>query len=351
MIIGVPRERKIQEYRVALTPQAVSVLTARGHEVLIEKGAGLGSAISDDEFKKAGAKIVSTEKALFSKSELIVKVKEPVEEEYGLIDSRHTLFCYLHLAAAPKLVTALKKSGCRAIAFETVVLEDGSLPLLMPMSRIAGRLSVQVGVHFLQKSKGGKGVLLSGAAGVDNGKVTVIGGGTVGYNAVLSAIGLGARVTVIDIKQEVLEFYYDRFNGYVKTLLSYPDVITEELVSSDLAVGAVLVAGAKAPKVITRKMISAMEPGSVFVDVAIDQGGCSETSRPTTHESPVYTSNGVIHYCVTNMPALVSKTSTHSLSNAIVPYVVKIADSPDDLVPEIQRGVNIEDGKLKIDIS
>ncbi len=350
MVIGIPRERKIQEYRVALTPQAVSVLVQHGHKVYVEKGAGLGTGIADSAYKKAGAQIVRTEKELFSKAKLIVKVKEPLPEEYSLITENHIIFGYLHIAADKKLIQALKKSNCQAIAFETVELEDGSLPLLMPMSRIAGRLSVQVGVHFLQKSKGGKGVLLSGAAGVRNGKVTVIGGGVVGYNSVLSALGLGADVTVIDIKEEVLEFYYDRFEGNVKTLPSYPDVIEKELIESDLVVGAVLVTGAKAPKVISKKMISSMESGSLFVDVAIDQGGCSVTSKPTNHDNPVYNNNGVLHYCVTNMPSLVSKTSTYSLSNSILPYVLKVADGKIEEDSSLSKGINIDKGKLLINL-
>ncbi len=351
MVIGIPKERKVQEYRVALTPQAVSVLVQHGHKVLVEKSAGLGSGITDQEFKNAGARIARNEKELFKKSKLIVKVKEPIPGEYSLIKENHIIFSYLHIAADKKLVQALKKSKCRAIAFETVELPDGSLPLLIPMSRIAGRLSVQVGVHFLQKSKGGKGVLLSGAAGVRNGKVTVIGGGTVGYNAVLSALGLGADVTVIDIKQGVLEYYYDRFEGKVRTLPSYPEVIEKELKDSDLVVGAVLVTGAKAPKVITKKMISNMEKGSLFVDVAIDQGGCSETSRPTNHDSPVYKVNDVLHYCVTNMPSLVSKTSTYSLSNVILPYVLQVADGKIDEAPSILKGINIDNGDLLINLN
>jgi len=351
MVIGIPKERKVQEYRVALTPQAVGVLVQHGHSVLVEKGAGLGSGITDQEFKNAGARIARNEKELFKKSKLIVKVKEPIPGEYSLIKENHIIFSYLHIAADKKLVQALKKSKCRAIAFETVELPDGSLPLLMPMSRIAGRLSVQVGVHFLQKSKGGKGVLLSGAAGVRNGKVTVIGGGTVGYNAVLSALGLGADVTVIDIKQGVLEYYYDRFEGKVRTLPSYPEVIEKELKDSDLVVGAVLVTGAKAPKVITKKMISNMEKGSLFVDVAIDQGGCSETSRPTNHDSPVYKVNDVLHYCVTNMPSLVSITSTYSLSNVILPYVLQVADGKIDETPSVLKGINIDKGNLLINLN
>jgi len=350
MFIGIPKERKVQEYRVALTPQAVRVLVLHGHKVFVEKGAGLGTGISDSEYENAGAQIVRSEKELFKKAKLIVKVKEPIAEEYSLIAEGHTIFSYLHIAADKKLVQVLKKSKCRAIAFETVELEDGSLPLLMPMSRIAGRLSVQVGVHFLQKSKGGKGVLLSGAAGVRNGKVTVIGGGTVGYNAVLSALGLGADVTVIDLKQDVLEYYYDRFQGKVKTLPSYPEIIEKELKDSDLVVGAVLVTGTKAPKVITKKMISNMENGSLFVDVAIDQGGCSETSRPTNHDSPVYKVSDVLHYCVTNIPSLVSLTSTHSLSNTILPYVLKLAGNQIDDAPSLLKGINIENGKLLINL-
>lgn len=351
MVIGIPRERKVQEYRVALTPQAVGVLVQRGHKVYVEKGAGLGSGIGDQEYKSAGAQIVRTEKELFRKSRLIVKVKEPIAEEYPLITENHIIFSYLHIAADQKLIRALKKSKCRAMAFETVELADGSLPLLMPMSRIAGRLSVQVGVHFLQKSKGGKGVLLSGAAGVRNGRVTVIGGGTVGYNAVLSALGLGAEVTVIDVKQDVLEYYYDRFEGRVRTLPSYPEIIEKELKDSDLVVGAVLVTGMKAPKVVTKKMISNMEPGSLFVDVAIDQGGCSETSRPTNHDKPVYSVNNVLHYCVTNMPSLVSQTSTYSLSNSILPYVLEVAEGKIDKSPSLIKGVNIEEGKLLINLN
>jgi len=350
MIIGIPKERKVQEYRVALTPQAVGVLVQHGHKVLVEKGAGLGTGISDLEYKKAGAQIAKNEKELFSKVKLIVKVKEPIPEEYPLITENHIVFGYLHLAAEKKLVQALKKSKCTAIAFETVELDDGLLPLLMPMSRIAGRLSVQVGVHFLQKSKGGKGVLLSGAAGVRSGRVTVIGGGVVGYNAVLSALGLGADVTVIDIKQDVLEYYYDKFQGKVKTLPSYPEIIENKLKDSDLVVGAILVTGAKAPKVITKKMISNMEPGSLFVDVAIDQGGCSETSKPTNHDKPVYKVSDVLHYCVTNMPSLVAQTSTPSLSNAILPYVLKIADGKLDQDPALLKGINVDKGQLLINL-
>ncbi len=351
MVIGVPRERKIQEYRVAVTPLSVSALVQSGHKVFIEKGAGVGSGITDADFRKSGAKIVGTEEELFDKCSLIVKVKEPLTEEYPLIKEHHTLFCYLHLAADRKLVRALKNSGCRAIAFETVELPDGSLPLLVPMSRIAGRLSVQVGVHFLQKSKGGKGVLLSGAPGVRNGKVVIIGGGTVGYNALESALGLGADVVVIDISHERLEYYYEKYQGKVKTVLSVRDNIERELLDADLVVGAVLVTGLKAPKIVTRNMISKMEPGSLFVDVAIDQGGCSETSKPTSHDSPVYDVRGIKHYCVTNIPSLVSKTSTYSLANSILPYILKIANQESDTDVPLKKGINIDTGKLLINLS
>ncbi len=346
MIIGIPKERKIREYRVSSTPQTIRVLVERGHVVIVEKGAGLGSGISDEEFKKAGAEIIESEEDIFKKSKLIVKVKEPLLDEFPLIRSDHILFCYLHLAAYPELTSTLQKIGVRAIAFETVELLDGSLPLLAPMSRIAGRLSVQIGIHLLEKPSGGKGVLISGAPGVRPAKVTVIGGGTVGYNAVLSAYGLGARVVLIDINPKKLEFFHEQFKGRVKTVPSYPELIEKELIDSDLVIGAVLITGVKAPKVITRDLISKMEPGSVFVDVAIDQGGCSETSRPTNLDSPVYNVDGVIHYCVTNIPSVVSRTSTFSLANSILPYILKIAEGKIEEDPALIKGINVDGGKL-----
>jgi len=346
VVIGVPKERKVREYRVAATPQTARVLVERGHNVLVENGAGIGSGISDEEFKKAGAEIVESEKEVFKKSQLIVKVKELLPEEFSLIQEDQILFSYLHLAANAELVSALQKSGAMAIAFETVELSDGSLPLLVPMSRIAGRLSVQVGIHFLEKPSGGKGILISGAPGVKPGKVTVIGGGTVGYNAAISAFRLGAEITVIDKNQRRLEFFHEEFNGNVKTIPSYPELIEEELLNSDLVIGAVLVPGAKAPKVITKEMISKMKPGSVFADVAIDQGGCSETSRPTNLDSPTFSVDGVVHYCVTNIPSLVSKTATYSLANAILPYVLKIADGEIEKDGALIKGINVDRGKL-----
>jgi alanine dehydrogenase len=351
MIIGIPRERKVHEYRVSLTPQAVRVLVERGHQVLVERGAGSGSGIKDEEFSRAGARLVDSEESLFDGAELIVKVKEPISEEFPLIRSKHIIFSYLHLAANRELLEVLRKSGVRAIAFETIELPDGSLPLLAPMSRIAGRLSVQVGMHYLEKPQGGKGVLLGGAPGVKPGKVTVIGGGTVGYNAVITALGLGAEVTVIDKNPKKLEFFHERFSGSVKTLPSYPEFVEGEVKGSDIVIGAVLVTGARAPKVITRNMVSGMEPGSVFVDVAIDQGGCSETSHPTVLDSPVFVVDGVIHYCVTNIPSLVPRTATHALSNAILPYVLKIASGDYENDESIKKGINVDRGEvlLKLD--
>ncbi len=346
MVIGIPKERKVREYRVAVTPQTIRILVQRGHTVLVENGAGIGSGINDDNFKKAGAEILETEEEIFRTSKLIVKVKELLPEEFSLIREDQILFSYLHLAASTELAGALQKSGGRAIAFETVELSDGSLPLLVPMSRIAGRLSVQIGIHFLEKPNGGKGVLISGAPGVKPGKVTVVGGGTVGYNAVISAFGLGAEITVIDKNQKKLEFFHEEFKGQVKTLPSYPELIEEELSSSELVVGAVLVTGANAPKVITKEMISKMEPGSVFLDVAIDQGGCSETSRPTNLDSPTFSVDGVVHYCVTNIPSLVSKTATYSLADAILPYVLQIADGEIEKDGALMKGINVDRGKL-----
>ncbi|MGH7808547.1 MAG: alanine dehydrogenase [Thermodesulfobacteriota bacterium] len=346
MIIGIPKERKVHEYRVALTPQSVRVLVQRGNRVIVEKNAGVGSKISDEEFRRAGAEIVESEEELFKLSELIVKVKELLPEEYALLRKDQVLFSYLHLAANRELLEALKKSGVMAIAFETVELPDGSLPLLSPMSRIAGRLSVQVGSHFLEKTGGGKGVLMSGAPGVRPGKVAVVGGGTVGYNAVLSGLGVGAEVVLIDINQRKLEFFHEEFGGRVKTLPSYPELIKTELKDSDLVIGAVLVTGAKAPRVITKEMISEMEPGSVFVDVAIDQGGCSETSRPTNLDYPTFNVDGVVHYCVTNIPSLASRTASYSLSNNILPYLLKIADGKVGADEALKKGINVDRGRL-----
>lgn len=350
MIIGVPKERKIHEYRVAATPHTVRVMVDGGNAVLIEQGAGNGSGITDKEFVDSGAEIVSTNEELFSRSELIVKVKELQKEEFSLLTEKHILFSYIHLAAEVELCRALIDSGARVVAYETVELDDGSLPLLRPMSRIAGQLSIHVALKYLQKTEGGKGLLISGAPGVRNGKVTVIGGGAVGYNATISALGLKADVTLIDIDLNKLKFYYEEFEGIVKTYPSYPEIIEREIASSDIVVGAVLVTGARAPRVITRDMLSKMEEGSVFVDVAIDQGGCAETSRPTTLDAPAYKEVGVTHYCATNIPSLVSKTSTYSLSITILPYVLKLAEGKLDEYPPLRRGINVDRGELVLQI-
>jgi alanine dehydrogenase len=322
----------------------------RGHKVILEKGAGNGSGISDEHFKAAGAIIARDEEEVFTKSRLILKVKEPLPEEFDLIHKDLILFTFLHLAANKELLGALIKSKSRAVAYETVQEEDGSLPILIPMSRIAGLLSIQIGLHFLEKPNGGKGKLVRGTAGVKPGKVTVIGGGTVGYNAVVSALGNGAEVTVIDKSVKKLEFYYERFEGKVSTVPAYPELVGKEMSDSDLVIGAVLIPGAKAPKVITKDMIKVMEPGSVLVDIAIDQGGCSETSRPTTLESPVYQLDGVIHYCATNVPSLVSRTATESLSNSVLPYVLRLAESGIDHDSALSKGINVDNGKLLIDL-
>lgn len=346
MIIGIPKERKKNEFRVSLTPDAVKFIADRGHSILVEKDAGTGSGISDKEYRSSGARIADSELEIFGESELIVKVKEPQQKEYELIRPEHKLFCYLHLAAEKGVTKALVKSGATAIAFETVQLEDGTLPLLAPMSMIAGRLSIQVGIHHLEKYGGGKGVLMSGAPGVKPARVLIIGGGNVGLNAATIASGLGATVTVIDKDPKKLDYIFYKFSHRINTLPSYPDIIERECINSDLIIGSVLVAGRKAPVVITADLVKKMEPGTVFVDVAIDQGGCSETSRPTTHDSPVYTVNDIIHYCVTNIPSLVSRTASFYLSNAILPYVLKIADN--DLDDAVRKGINVESGKLKL---
>ncbi|MFQ5787412.1 MAG: alanine dehydrogenase [Thermodesulfobacteriota bacterium] len=350
MVIGVPKERKIHEYRVAVTPKTVNVLVQRGHQVLVEKGAGFGSGYSDDDFRISGAILAENEKEVFKSSKLILKVKEPIQEEFDLIQKDQILFAFLHLAANRDLLKALIKRKSTAIAYETVQDSDGSLPILIPMSRIAGLLSIQIGLHYLEKPNGGKGILLRGAAGVRPGRVTVIGGGTVGYNAVISASGNGAEVTVIDKDNKRLEFYCDKFGGKVKTLPSYPDLIEEQLRESDLVIGAVLKPGVRAPKVITKKMIKKMEPGSVFVDLAIDQGGCSETSHPTNLESPVYSVDDIIHYCVTNVPSLVSKTATESLSHTLLPYVLKIAEDHLAQYSALNSGINVKNGDLLINL-
>ncbi|QMU56621.1 MAG: alanine dehydrogenase [Candidatus Mycalebacterium zealandia] len=348
MKIGIPKEVKTSEFRVALTPRAIRTFTEAGHETIVEKSAGNGVGITDEQYSSAGAQIAQSAAEVFEEASLIVKVKEPQESEYTLITEKHTLFCYLHLAAEPRLTEALVASGSRAIAFETVQTADGALPLLEPMSLIAGRISAQIGAAYLQKDNDGKGVLLGGVPGVRPAKTLVVGGGIVGGGAAEVALGMGSEVTVIDKNPAKLTLFHERFGGRVKTLPSYNSLINEECARSDLVVGAVLVPGLVAPKVITAEAIAAMEDGSVFTDVSIDQGGCSETSRPTSHTDPVYKTSGVTHYCVTNIPSLAARTATYALSGKIMPYALKIAGGGEN--EALRKGVNIENGKLLIDL-
>lgn len=349
MKIGVPKEIKNRENRVGLVPGGVKILSQEGHQVSIERGAGLGAGISDQKYIEAGASIVDTADQIWKQSEMIIKVKEPVEPEYTRMQEGQLLYTYLHLAAEPALTKALLERKVRSVAYETIELEDRSLPLLTPMSEVAGRMSVQVGAQCLQKHNGGKGLLLGGVPGVKRGRVAIIGGGVVGINAAKMAIGLGARVTILDIDAQRLAYLDDIFGTDISTLMSNPENIAECVRESDLVIGAVLITGAKAPKLVTRQMIQSMEPGSAVVDVAIDQGGCVETIRPTTHDDPVYVDEGVIHYGVTNIPGDVPKTSTYGLTNVTLKYACKLAaqglaEAAKD--PAIAKGINTYDGKL-----
>ncbi|MGD6892295.1 alanine dehydrogenase [Bacillus mobilis] len=326
MRIGVPAEIKNNENRVAMTPAGVVHLIRNNHEVFIQKGAGLGSGFTDAQYVEAGAKIVDTAEEAWN-MEMVMKVKEPVESEYKHFSEGLILFTYLHLAPEPELTKALIEKKVVAIAYETVQLENRSLPLLAPMSEVAGRMAAQIGAQFLEKNKGGKGILLAGVPGVKRGKVTVIGGGQAGTNAAKIAVGLGADVTIIDLSAERLRQLDDIFGNQVKTLMSNPYNIAEAVKESDLVIGAVLIPGAKAPKLVTEEMIKSMEPGSVVVDIAIDQGGIFETTdRITTHDNPTYEKHGVVHYAVANMPGAVPRTSTLALTNVTVPYAVQIAN-------------------------
>lgn len=326
MIVGVPKEIKIGENRVGMTPAGVHALVKAGHKVLVEKGAGEGSGFSDKEYEKEGAKIVS-QKEVWG-ADLIVKIKEPLPSEYQFFRPDLLLFTYLHLAhpELKELTLELLKNKVTAIGYETVQLEDGSLPLLKPMSEVAGQMAPQIAAHFLRKIHGGKGKLLGKVAGVEPVNVVIIGGGTVGENAAKMALGMGAKVIVLDIDIEKLRRLETLYQGNLTTLISNPQNIKKVLKEADVVIGAVLVPGAKAPKVVTREMLKEMKPGGVIVDVAIDQGGCFETSRPTTHENPIYVEEGIIHYCVTNMPGAVPRTSTLALTNATLGYVLELAN-------------------------
>ena len=326
MKIGVPKEIKVHEYRVGLVPAAVRELAASGHQVLVQTGAGAGIDCSDEDYRNAGARIAATAEALFNDSQLIVKVKEPQLGECARLRRDQVLFTYLHLAADRPQAEALIKSQCVAIAYETVTAADGSLPLLMPMSEVAGRMSIQVGAQYLQQGNGGRGVLLGGVPGVTPAKVVVIGAGVAGTNAIEMAHGLRADVTAIDRSIRRLRQLDAQFHGAVRTLFSTADAIERAVADADLVIGAVLLPGAAAPKVVSAAMIRRMRPGSVVVDIAIDQGGCFQTSRPTTHAAPLYMVDGVIQYCVTNMPGALPRTSAFALNNATLPYVRAVAD-------------------------
>ncbi len=350
MIIAVPREIKTREYRVGMTPAGVRTLVEDGHRVLVESGAGLGSGFDDGAYLSAGAEVPGTAAEVYASGELIVKVKEPLASEFDLLRQGQILFTFLHLAPARELTRALLERQVTGIAYETVELADGTLPLLHPMSEIAGRMAVQVGAHYLQKENGGKGVLLAGAPGVRPGRVVILGAGTVGSNAVRIAVGMGADVTVLDIDPARLTFLDDHYGNRIHTVMSNSQNIEEETRGADLLIGAVLVAGARAPMLVSRETVAAMAAGSVVVDVAVDQGGCVATTRPTTHDDPVYAVDGIIHYGVANMPGAVSRTSTFALTNSTLPYVRKIAGAgltkaaaADEA---LRRGISTHAGRL-----
>jgi alanine dehydrogenase len=325
VIIGVPKEIKNREYRVGMTPAGVRSLVSRGHTVLVERGAGEGSGIRDADYVAQGARIVPGPGDAWA-AEMVVKVKEPLEQERSFLRRDLILYTYLHLAADADLTRRLAQSGVAAIAYETIETEDGALPLLRPMSEVAGRMAVQVGATCLEKERGGKGVLLGGVPGTRRGRVVILGGGVVGRNAATVAVGMGAQVTVLDIRAETMAYLEDVFGGAIETLYSNPTNIEETVSRADLLIGAVLVTGAAAPKLVTEGLVAKMQPGSVIVDVAVDQGGCIETCRPTDHDRPTYEVHGVVHYCVPNMPGAVPQSSTWALTNVTIPYAVKIAD-------------------------
>jgi alanine dehydrogenase len=350
MVIGVPREVKDHETRVGLVPSGATALRETGHDVLVETHAGEGSTLSDEEYAEAGATILPFASDIWSKADLIVKVKEPQPSEYTFFRPELTLFTYLHLAPLPNLTDQLLRSCVNGIAYETIVERDGSLPLLTPMSEVAGRLSVQVGAQYLERPNGGRGILLGGVPGVAPANVAILGGGVVGTNAAKVAMGMGAHVTIIDRSLNRLRELDDVFNGLVVTLASNAWTISETLKHSDLVIGGVLIPGASAPKLVRREMIAQMRRGSVVVDVAIDQGGCFETSHPTTHTDPVYFVDNVLHYCVSNMPAAVPHTSTFALTNATFPYLLELANKGVERAcaehPGLGAGVNIWRGHI-----
>jgi len=350
MIIGIPKEIKNNENRVSLTPSGASELLKSGHCVYVQKSAGCGSGYTDEDYEKAGAIILPTITDVYEKAEMIIKVKEPIEEEYALVKKGQILYTYFHFASGETLTNAMIKSGAVCLAYETVELPDHSLPLLTPMSEVAGRMAVQEGAKYLEKPFGGLGVLLGGVPGVPPAKVMVLGGGVVGTEAAKIAAGMGADVTIFDINLKRLRYLSDILPKNVKTMISSSYYIEEMVKTHDLIIGAVLIPGAKAPKLVTEKMIGTMRPGTVMVDVAVDQGGCFETTKATTHDNPVFNLNGVIHYCVANMPGAVPRTSTQALTNATLPFAIEIADKGWKKAcmdnEALKKGLNIVDGKI-----
>jgi alanine dehydrogenase len=349
MKVGVPKEIKAQEYRVGLTPTSVTEYVRAGHEVYVQSGAGEGIGVSDAVYVRAGARMVSTAEEVFSSAQLIVKVKEPQEAEWKMLDEQHILFTYLHLAPDPEQARGLANSGCAAIAYETVTDVRGGLPLLAPMSEVAGRLAIEAAANSLRRPNGGKGLLIGGVPGVPPARVLIIGGGVVGTHAARMAVGLGAQVTIIDRSLERLRVLDDLFGGRVRTRASNSTALEEEVFASDVVVGAVLIPGASAPKLVSRPMLKQMRTKSVLVDVAIDQGGCFATSRPTTHQDPTYEIDGIIHYCVANMPGAVPVTSAEALNNATLPFGLALANRRLDALSDnihLRRGLNVFRGHL-----
>ncbi len=351
MKIGVPKEIKVHEYRVGLTPPSVAELVAAGHEVFVETGAGLGIDFDDSAYTAVGAKTLGTAAEVFAAADMIVKVKEPQPQEIALLEPRHTLFTYLHLAADKPQALGLMASGATCIAYETVTSHNRSLPLLKPMSEVAGRMSVQVGAHYLEKEQGGRGILLGGVPGVAPARVAILGGGVSGLNAAQMAVGLRADVTIYDISNDRLAELDTHFGNSIKTAYASKSAIAAAVANAHLVIGAVLVPGAAAPKLVTREMLKTMKRGAVLVDIAIDQGGCFETSRPTTHADPVYVEEGIIHYCVANMPGAVARTSAFALNNATLPFALKLANLGAEAAmaadPHLAAGLNVSGGKIR----
>lgn len=351
MRIGVPKEIKIHEYRVGLTPPSVAELVAAGHQVFVETGAGMGIDFTDADYQKVGAEILPDAAAVFKAADMIVKVKEPQAQEIALLESRHTLFTYLHLAADKDQALGLMKSGATCIAYETVTSPNRSLPLLKPMSEVAGRMAVQVGAHYLEKEQGGRGILLGGVPGVAPARVAILGGGVSGLNAAQMAVGLRADVTIYDINNDRLAELDTHFGNSIKTAYASKAAIAHAVANAHLVIGAVLVPGAAAPKLVTRDMLKTMKRGAVLVDIAIDQGGCFETSHATTHADPVYIEEGVIHYCVANMPGAVARTSAIALNNATLPFALKIANLGAERAmaadPHLAAGLNVAGGAIR----